>query len=93
MASLATLVIDGKIIIDKTKLAANIECPTCKSNTFLINGIKTVGGHTISFKWTKGKVRELNIEYGFEDEVIFKFNDGFELKTKKTDRSVPIYFE
>lgn len=58
-----------------------------------INGIKTVGGHTVSFKWTKGKVRELNIEYGFEDEVIFKFNDGFELKTKKTDRSVPIYFE
>lgn len=35
-----------------------------------IKGIKTVGGHTVSFKWSDGKVKTINFEFGFEDNAV-----------------------
>lgn len=41
-----------------------------------IKGIKTVGGHTVSFKWNNGMVKSLKIDFGFEDYAVLDINGG-----------------
>lgn len=56
-----------------------------------ISGVKTIGGHTLSIEWKDGCISRINIEFGYENEVVFKFNDGYELKMTSESNAIKNY--